>query len=420
MPTRWIFVLAAFLLAMLLYVDRIGISTARDPMTRELALSDQEFGWAISAFALGYALFQTPMGMLADRFGPRGVLAAVVVLWSLFTGLTGTVSGLSALLMVRFLFGAGEAGAYPGVARAIYSWVPMSERGLVQGIIFCAGRLGAAAALPALPVLIDGFGWRMTFALLMVVGFIWTIGWYAWFRNDPTEHPRIKPEERDFILNTRQQTSGDAAGAPLVPSQVLQSKNMWLLMLQYFASNFTFFFCLSWLFPHLKQTYELDAVTAGWYSAAPLVAGAVGNVWAGWLVDFIYRRDRWTASRRIPAVLGFGLSALGLVALTRVSHPVAAVAWLSLAIFGADMTLSPSWATCVDIGRRHAGAISGTMNMAGNLGSFATGIAFPYLLEWTGSHVVFFYVAAGLNLLAIGAWSAVQPTQTLVQEGPLP
>jgi ACS family glucarate transporter-like MFS transporter len=412
--TRHLLVLGTFLLAMLLYVDRVCISTAQGPITADLELTDTEFGWALSAFALGYAVFQTPTGMLADRFGPRLVLAAVVIIWSIFTGLSGAVQGLIALVIVRFLFGAGEAGAFPGMARAIYSWIPMRERGIAQGVNFSGGRLGAAFALPLVAGMVESLGWRTSFVILMLVGFVWAVGWYVWFRNDPAEHPGVGAEERQVILTTRQQAGPSTVAArPLSAVALFRSRNLWLLMLQYFASNFTFFFCLSWLFPYLKKTYQLESVTAGWYAAAPFVAGALGNIFAGWLVDTIYRHGEWKRSRQLPATIGFALAAIGLVASVFVDTPFGSVAWLSIAVFGADMTLSPSWSVCVDIGRDNAGAVSGTMNMAGNLGSFITALAFPYLLAWTGSHQTFFFVAASLNVLAIITWMQVKPDQPL-------
>ncbi len=411
---RHVFVLGAFALAMLLYVDRVCISTAQAPITSELKLSDTEFGWALSAFALGYAMCQTPMGMIADRFGPRLVLATVVAFWSVFTGLTGLVTGLAALLVVRFLFGAGEAGAFPGLARASFSWVPMRERGIVQGIVFSGGRLGAAFALPTIAWMVESLGWRPTFVVLMLVGVAWAVVWFVWVRDDPADHPHISPGERELIIAARQQ-SGESADKreAILLSELVGSTNMWLLMGQYFSSNFTFFFCLSWLFPYLKRTYDLDAVSAGWYASAPFISGALGNVCAGWLVDRIYRQGRWRLSRQAPAMLGFALAAGGLAAGAAMDTAAGAVGWLCVAVFGADMTLSPSWAVCVDIGRRHSGAVSGTMNMAGNLGSFLTSLAFPYLLAWTGSSAAFFYVAAGLNLLAIVLWGTVRPEQPL-------
>jgi ACS family glucarate transporter-like MFS transporter len=394
-------------------VDRVCISAAEGPIRAELKLSEKEFGWALSAFALGYALCQTPSGMLADRFGPRLVLMAVVTLWSLFTGLTGAVSGLLGLLIVRFLFGCGEAGAFPGMARANYAWIPMSERGIVQGINSSGSRLGAAFALPGVAAMVESLGWRSMFVVLMLIGFVWAMLWFLWFRDDPTQHSSLCDEERELILATRQQATHPEGGGRLTASALLTSANLWLLMLQYFASNFTFFFCLTWLFPYLKRTYQLDAVTTGWYASAPFLCGALGNLCAGWLVDHIFRANRWRLSRQVPAMLGFALAAGGLIGTAAADTPLAAMAWLSLAVFGADMTLSPSWAVCVDIGRRHSGAVSGTMNMAGNLGSFVTALAFPYLLSATGSHVAFFYVAAGLNVLAILLWLGVRPERPL-------
>lgn len=414
-PKRYLLVLGTFLLSVLLYVDRVCISTAESPIREELGISKTEFGWVLSAFALGYALFQTPAGWFADRFGPRRILSAVVFCWSLFTGLTGATYRLSTLLAARFLFGMGEAGAFPGIARASYSWIPMPERGIVQGINFSGSRLGAACALPGIAWMVSSFGWRMSFAILMLIGFAWALFWFWWFRDDPTEHPRIGQAELDHILATRQQTAKDSSGkaSSLSFAALAGSGNVWLASLQYFCCNFTFFFCLTWLFPHLKERYDLTSVGAGFYASAPLVAGAVGNWWAGFLVDGIYRHGHWTASRRIPAMAGYLLAALGLVGSVYAATPLVAVIWLSVAIFGADMTLAPSWSVCIDIGKQHAGVVSGTMNMAGNLGAFVTALAFPYLAAFTGSYTPFFYVAAGLNILAIGLWCLIRPERSL-------
>ncbi|MEM1359172.1 MAG: MFS transporter, partial [Bacteroidota bacterium] len=180
---------------------------------------------------------------------------------------------------------------------------------------------------------------------------------------------------------------------------------------QYFCSNFTFFFALTWLFPYLKETYQLGALEAGWYTSAPFIAGALGNWVSGGMIDVLYRKGDWDLSRKLPAIIGFSLAAIGLIASLFAGSALVAVACLSVAIFGADMTLPPSWSLCVDIGRRNAGAVSGTMNMAGNLGSFLTALAFPYLTDWTGSEQVFFYVAAALNVIAIGLWWRVQASR---------
>ena len=418
--TRHLLVLSTFLLSVLLYVDRVCISAAKGAIGRDLDLSDTQMGWVLSAFALGYALCQTPSGILADRMGPRRTLSIVVVLWSLFTGLTATAWNLVAMLVVRFLFGAGEAGAFPGIARATYSWIPMQERGLVQGVNFSGSRIGAACALPLMALAIDRFGWRSSFVALMLIGFGWSVVWYRWFRDDPADHIGISENERNYILANRQpQQTRDAtdmsAGRPSF-ARLLASRNVWLISSQYFSSNFTFFFCLTWLHPHLKKTFELNSVEAGIYASVPFLCGAAGNWFAGWLVDRVYQAGRWAASRRTPAAIGFVLAAIGVIGCAYAKTPLVSVAWLSLAVFGADMTLAPSWSFCIDIGRSNAGMVSGTMNMAGNIGSFVTGLAFPYLAAWSGSYLPFFFVAAGLNIAAIAAWYLVDPQQPVEAE----
>jgi ACS family glucarate transporter-like MFS transporter len=412
-PTRYLFIAGTFLLSMLLYVDRVCISAAKDDVAGDLGFSDREMGWVFAAFSLGYALFQTPAGLLADRYGPRVVLTLVVCCWSLFTALTAAARQLGSMLAVRFLFGAGEAGAFPGMARAVFAWLPMAERGLAQGISFSAARLGAAAALPGVTWMVGAFGWRASFVVLGVVGFVWAAGWYLWFRDDPATHPGVSAAERDHILAHRQQATADGPGPRLTAGALVRSVNLWLLMGQYFASNFTFFFCLTWLLPHLADQYELSPAAAGWYATAPLLAGMVGHWVSGALVDGIYRRGHWRRSRRLPATVGFVLAAGGLLASLATDSAAGAVACLAVATFGADMTISPSWSLCIDIGRRNAGAVSGTMNMAGNIGSFVTALAFPYLRAWTGSVVPFFLVGAGLNLVAIVLWQFTRPDRPL-------
>lgn len=401
-----------FLLALLLYIDRICISVAKDPIAGDLGLSDKAMGWVLSAFALGYALLQVPSGMSADRFGPRKILTGIVTFWSCLTALTGVAWNFISLLVIRFLFGAGEAGAFPGMSRAVFSWIPLQERGLIIGLNFSGSRLGAAFALPLVAWLITDFGWRSSFVILGLIGLVWALLWWFLFRDSPETHPHLDPVEKAYIQQNRQETETSEIGK-LSSSQLLQSKNMWAAIGQYFCSNFTFFFALTWLFPYLKDKYQLDSLEAGWYAVAPFVAGAIGNWVAGGLVDSIFRKGNWNRSRRFPAILGFVLAAIGLVGSLYMETPLGAVLFLSIAIFGADMTLPPSWALCVDIGKSNTGTVSGTMNMAGNLGSFLTALAFPYLTDWTGSVNYFFYVAAGLNIGAVILWLYVKADKGL-------
>ncbi|WP_400071193.1 MFS transporter [Zobellia russellii] len=408
-PKRYFMVAGTFLLALLLYVDRVCISVAKEPISAMLDLSDKQMGWVLAAFSLGYALFQTPAGMLSDSLGPRKVLSAIVAIWSVFTALTGAAFNLISLLIVRFLFGAGEAGAFPGMSRAIYTWIPLQERGLVTGINFSGSRLGAAFALPVVAWMIDDFGWRVSFVILGVIGVLWAVAWYVFFRDMPEEHPHVSDKEKEFILSTRQQQNTKVKAEKINMGDLLKSKNIWLAMGQYFCSNFTFFFALTWLFPHVKSEYGLNTMEAGIYTAIPLVFGAFGNWTSGALSDRIYKKGNWDMSRIVPASIGFFLAAVGLIGSIYMDTVEGAILFLSLAIFGADMTLPSSWAFCVDIGKEHSGAVSGTMNMAGNIGAFLTALAFPYLQSWTESTTPFFVVGAVLNTIAIVMWFNMKP-----------
>ncbi len=416
---RIILVLSTFLLSVLLYIDRACISAAKEPLLKSLGLTgtveyqDKFFGWILAAFALGYALFQVPSGALADRFGPRAVLSAVIGLWSLFTALTGAAWNFVSMVVFRFLFGVSEAGAFPAIARACFSWIPMKERGIVTGINFSGSRIGAALALPCVSWLITEVQWRGSFFILGLIGFIAAVFWVFWFRNDPTEKRGISKSELAYILENRQKALPGEKEESLSMSALVGSKNMWLAMIQYFASNFTFFFCLSWALPYLKEEYRLGLVHAGFLASIPLFCGAAGNWFSGWLLDRIYRKGHWTLSRRIPAVIGFILATVGVSVFVYMNDVFPAVLFLSIAIFGADMTLSPSWAFCIDIGKKHAGSVSGMMNMAGNVGSFVTPIAFPYMVAWTGSKSSYFLLAGALNLLAVCLWLFMKPDKEL-------
>lgn len=412
MPTRYLLVCVTFFLSLLLYIDRACISVAKGDITADLNLSDKQIGWVLAIFTLGYALAQTPSGAMADRMGPRKVLAVVVALWSVFTAITGAAWNFISMLIARFTFGACEAGAFPGMARASLSWFPLKERGLVTGINFSASRLGGAAALPLMVWLIEAAGWRGAFYILGGIGVAFAAFWYFVFRDDPADHPLVSEEEVKHIHDNRQKITVSTEPPPSF-GKIIGSGQTRLAMLQYFCSNFTFFFCLSWLFPYVKETYNLTSSEAGMLAAVPLLGGAAGNWFSGWLVDRLFISKGIAVSRRLPAIIGFSCAVIGLLASQQMDTQFGAIAFLTLAVFGADMTLSPSWSFCVDIGGRAAGAVSGTMNMAGNIGSFATALAFPYLKDAFGSVQPFFYIAAALNAIAIITWLRMNPTKAL-------
>jgi ACS family glucarate transporter-like MFS transporter len=384
-------VLTLFILSMITYIDRTSISTAKEPIAAELGLSDSAMGMVFSAFALGYAVMQLPAGWLADRFGPRATLAGAVGLWSILTALTGAAWSYHSLLAIRFLFGAGEAAVFPGSARAIRNWLRPEQRGRANGALFAGSRLGAAFSYPLLVWMLAAWNWRSAFFLLGLVGVIWAAGWVTWFRDFPQRGETRRLEE----------TLSDAAtGAPAVAI----ARPLGLAMLQYFASNFTNFICLSWMLPYLKSQYHLSNSQAAVYSMAPLLLGATAQGIAGSMVDRIYASRLRPWSRRLPAMIGFSLAAAGLVGVTRAHSAGLAVIAFSVAIFGADMTISPSWVFCADIAGSRTGRVSGAMNMCGSFGALVSANAFPYLQQKTGTASAYFSVAAFLNVAGIFCW----------------
>lgn len=417
-PTRRRFVLIGlvFLHTLHTYIDRVCISAAAGDIKRELALSDQMMGHVFGIFAIGYALFQIPAGWMADRYGPRHALTWVVGLWSVFTAVTGLAFNAASLLVIRFLFGVGESGAFPGATRALYAWLPARERGIAQGIFHSGARVGAALSLLLLPWLIALIGWRWMFIVAGVSGLLWVAAWYSWFRDDPARHRGVSAAELALIqADQAPAAQANATAAPLW--RILTSTNLLLAMLQYIASNVTFFISFTWLLPYLQSRWGTAAAAL---APVPLVAGALAQWFSGWLVTTLHRRGNAIGSRRGPAIGGFILSALGLV-LCATASPDSALAFVlcfSVAVFGVEMTISPSWAFCMDIGGAHSGAVSGAMNMIGNLGSAASAMLFPWCVanitlpvvaEQTGTANAFFVFAAALNLVAALAWLGMNP-----------
>jgi ACS family glucarate transporter-like MFS transporter len=406
-------VAALFLLSLITYIDRAAISTAKQPMARDLGLTDAQMGAVFSAFALGYAAAQMPSGWFADRIGPRRALAVVVVLWSLLTSLTGTMSRFGPLLAVRFLFGVAEAGAYPGSARVFYNWLPAGQRGIANGVLFSGGLLGAAFAFPIYTWLLERYDWRMAFYVLGLPGLIWGACWLIWFRDLP----------RDPVVH-----EATTAGPQQSVGTLLRSRGVLLAMFQYFAGNFTFYICISWMHPYLIERYGLTRSEAARYAMIPLLCGAAANWVAGLLVDALYRSSYRSWSRRIPGMAGFVLAASGILWVSAAGSAASAIAGFAIATFGVEMTISPSWSFCLDVGGRNSGAISAAMNMAGNFGGFASTNAFPLLRGLTGSAATYFYAAALLNLAALLCWqlmpgvgravAAARPTDPVRAQAP--
>ena len=401
-------------------MDRVCIASAADYIIKDLSISKEMLGLILGIFAVGYALFQVPSGWIADRFGPRKALTIVVSVWSIFTALTGAARNALQMLVIRFMFGVGEAGAFPGATQAFFRWLPVKERGLAHGINFSGSRLGAAFSLFLMPWLISVIGWRWTFVVNGLIGIIWATVWLVWFRDNPKDNKKINKAELDYIEQGRISDFTTTIRASF--AEVFTSLNMSLAMVQYFASNVTFFISLTWLPSYIRNQWP-DDPNAIYYSAVPLIFAAFANWIAGSMVTGLFKKGYHVGSRRATAIVGFSLGVIGLILATQTKNldflttDKAQLYWFvfcfGLATFGVDMTLSPSWAFCNDIGGSNSGAVSGSMNMVGNIGAAMSAIIFPLLLnEETGSANTFFVLAAGLNFVAIATWCFMNPNRT--------
>lgn len=410
-PMRFVLLFCTFLMSVLLYIDRASISTAKNDICSDLGIGMTEFGWIMAAFTLGYALLQAPSGRLADIAGARTVIAGIVAAWSVLTSLTGLVKNYFTMLAVRFLFGGAEAGAFPSLSKVVFNWFPLNERGVAQGINFSGSRIGAAFAMPLVAWMITEIGWRTTFVVFGLTGVLYAVLWFLLFRNKPEEAALIGQQEVSFIMENRQKDQKGPGKLTFIT--LMRSSLVWKLMIQYICSNFTFYFSITWMYTYILERFSLGVIETGFYASVPLIAGAFGNWFGGALVDYIFRKGNWKLSRRIPAISGFIISATGMVMVNYSATPVMSVLFMAMAVFGADMTLSPSWAFCIDTGKEDAGIVSGTMNMAGNLGAFVTIIAFPYIFQHTRSYEPFFLICAALSILAVVMWMSLNPKTTI-------
>jgi ACS family glucarate transporter-like MFS transporter len=410
---RWAVVCAVVAVSFLTILARVSISAAKVEMAHDLRITDLTFGLVFGAFALGYAVFMIPCGLLADRWGPRKSLALSVFFWSLFTLCTGLVSGIAALLSIRFLFGLAEAGVYPQATRALHNWTLPRERGLALGLLNMGSRLGAAFGLAVTPLCVVWLGWRESFVWLGIFGAIWAAIWFWWFRDGP-EIKLNKHKSKVFFAGGEKTRA--AANDKIPWRAFVSSRNFYLIIYQYFASQFTFFICLSWLLPFLKSRYAITTSEAGAYSSIPLYCGALAMWGGGTAVDWIYKAGNWKLSRALPAMLGFGLAAATLLTAPIMRTPGGFIAYFSLTTIGVDLTVSSSWSVCCDVGGKYSGTLSAAMNTLGAMGSFASSLLFPFLIGWTGNIRIYFYLAALLNIVALACWRYIEPARSLLQE----
>jgi MFS family permease len=390
--TRFTLLRLMFALSIITYIDRVCVSTAAPHIREALQLTPRQMGWVFSAFTIAYAVFEIPSGWLGDTLGPRKVLTRIVLWWSAFTMATGAVWNYISLLIARFLFGAGEAGAFPNMSRSLSRWFPLHERGTAHGIIFTGSRLGGAITPLLVGTMIDRAGWRQAFWTFGILGVVWCIFWWRWFRDDPAKHPLVSPDELKTIQAGRQEHSSKIA------LNTLLSPNMLWIGLMYFCYGYCLYFYLTWLPTYLREARGFSTFGTNAVHTVILLAAAGASIFGGRLTDYLTGRYGLRVGRAIGVVaMPISAVALSVAALTS-SAELAAVA-MTVAAGAEDLCLSPSWSMCHDIGGDAAGTVTAIMNTFGNLGGALSPLVVGYALDWWGSWSIPLLIAAGVAVL---------------------
>jgi ACS family glucarate transporter-like MFS transporter len=418
-----------FLLSVITFIDRVCISLAGPRMQQELHMSPDQWGWVVGAFAIAYAAFEIPSGALGDRIGPRKVLTRIVLCWSVFTSLTGLARSYAELLPVRFLFGAGEAGAYPNMAASISRWFPMGERARAHGLVWMASRVGGAVS-PFLVIPIQmAFGWRASFFCFGFLGVIWAAVWHTWYRDYPAQKPAVSREEIEEI------DAPEPASRHALPwSIALRSKNLWFIVAMYFAYGYCTFFFVSWMPTYLVKGRGFTE-TGLLLATLPFILGAAATCAGGFLSDALVPRLGLKWGRRAVSIAGLGSAALFTIAAVLSSNRYLGLIFLALSYAGSDLMLPVAWAVCLDVGRNYAGAVTSIMNTSGGISSFLSGVFFGYFVgystKWLPALGLPLTSADGLRdfrydlplipvtvMLVIGAalWLKIDPTDQLIPE----
>jgi ACS family glucarate transporter-like MFS transporter len=404
-------------MAAVTYLDRVCISRAEGEIRNDLGLSKLQMSFVFGAFTIAYAAFEIPTGAWGDRVGARRVLARIVVWWSSFTIATAAAFNYASLLAVRFLFGMGEAGAFPNASNIFSRWFPAAERGTAQGIFFAGAHLGGGLTPLLVGALLDLLSWRWVFVVCGIVGFGWVLAWYPWFRDEPADHPSVSPSERKYIESGRHPDAPARLDARAL-RRILGDRNVIALCLMYFTQAYGFYFNITWLPTYLKEARGFSSTTLGLLAGLPLVLSAAADLAGGMATDRLTRAFGLKAGRCWIGGAALLVAGLGLIAGTAARDPLLAALLIAAAGAADSFLLGAAWGTCLDIAGPHAGLVTGAMNTAGQIGAFLCPIVFAwFLVEGAEDWRTPLYLTGALYLAGALCWLFVDPRR-LIQADP--
>ena len=397
------------ILGMVTFLDRINISVAGSSIMHDLNLSPSQWGWVQSAFILSYGLMQIPMGWLGDRFGHRSILALIVLWRSAFTAFTGLAGGLASLLVIRFMFGIGEAGSSPCSTGVISRWFEKGEVGKAQGYVWAASRMGGALTpFVVIPVMM-WVGWRVAFYLLGALGVIWAVVWWLYYRD--SSNSRTSRESRD---SSDSRTSSASSDTSLSWSLLLGNKQFWLICGMYFFYAFGSWFFFSWFPTFMELGRGFDKAELTYAVAVPFIMSMIGNIAGGHLTDRLTKKYGIKVGRKALGSASLAVSAVCMFLAAFIPGKMAVFVFLSLCFGIFDLMLPSAWALCIDLGKHHAGTLSGAMNTAGNIGGFCCGILFGELVQQSGNYNLPLYMIAAMLIVSAILFAFINPEKPIV------
>jgi ACS family glucarate transporter-like MFS transporter len=408
-PYRYRILIFLFFLILITYLDRICISLLGVRIKSELHLSNEQFGWVLGSFALAYALFEIPSGVLGDRIGQRKVFMRIVLWWSLFTALTGVTTGFLSLMAVRFLFGMGEAGAFPNSAATISRWFPATETARSASWLIIGLNAGAAIAPLIVIPIASVYGWRAPFFVNGVIGVVWVLICFLWFRNHPSEMKAITNEERDFIeknrrFNHNQRFSWKAA---------FKNRSLWALVLSFHTSQWAGYFFIAWMPVYLQEGRHFSENEMKLITSSLFIVGIISAFSTGFLSDWFVKRNGLRFARRFMGMLCLGMLG-GMIFITAMttSKTIVVVSLITAYFFLPANTIA-SLSACIDIGGNNAGTVVGIKNFIGQIGSFLLAIVFGKIVDITHDFNAPLFVLAGVLFAGCLLWLAVDAGKPL-------
>jgi MFS transporter, ACS family, glucarate transporter len=415
-PTRVRYAVLAFgvALAGVTYLDRVCISLTRADMMKDLGLTEEQMGYVFSAFVLSYGLFEIPTGWWGDRVGPRRVLARIVIWWSSFTIATAAAWSYVSLVAIRFLFGAGEAGAWPNSAKALSRWFPTAERGTAQGIFFMGAHLAGGLTPLLVTALLTVMPWRWIFIVFGAIGFVWAAAWMYWYRDDPSEHRAVNKAEVDYIVKGRA-PEGDHRMSGVPWGRLLTSRSLIALCLMYFTQVYGFYYYITWLPKYLSEERGFTAMKLGLLAGMPLLLSVLADLFGGLTTDWASRKFGLKIGRCGVGAASLLIAGIAIFAGTSANDPLAAAMLISTAGAMANFLLGAAWGTCLDTSGRHAGVVTACMNTAGQVGGVLSPVIATKAPLWLGDRAAPLWIVGGLYFFGALCWLFVDPRKPLTE-----